>query len=288
MKLLLATSIVTVASTKGASSFRPKGFSSAIRQVNNKSFLTSSSTSLSTMSKTEGWISIHSDKTKAELVKTSGIDWVATSQAGGVYRKMIEREGTEKVARATTIVKFDPNQEFPRHTHDGGEEFLVLDGVWRDDYGAFPKYSYVRNYIGSGHTPSIGEEGCTILVKLRQMSHNSNDEPEHKAWESWTPENSPGIAKQDLYASSLERTSVQLWPANSSIDITIPKNGAEIFVVDGKFSSHLGDHDEWSWCRVPNDTEGEIKFSVKTGSEPAYVWTKEAHLASDEVGMAKP
>ena len=80
---------------------------------------------------------------------------------------MIERLGTERLARATTVVRFNPDQSFPRHFHGGGGKFLVLDGVWEDDYGPFPKYSYVRNYIGSGHTPRIGEEGCVILVKLR-------------------------------------------------------------------------------------------------------------------------
>lgn len=63
---------------------------------------------------------------------------------------MIERLGGE-VARCTTVVKYDPNRVFPRHTHSGGEEFIVLEGVWRDDYGKFPKYSYLRNYIGSSH-----------------------------------------------------------------------------------------------------------------------------------------
>ena len=239
-----------------------------------------------------GWIQLNSDKSKAQLVKTSGTDWVSTSQAGGVYRKMIEREGTEKVARATTIVKFSPNQQFPPHFHEGGEEFFVLDGVWRDDYGAFPKYSYIRNYIGSGHTPSIGEEGCVILVKLRQMSTESKDEPEHKPWGPFPPGSladsdigNSGVAKKQLFTSPLERTAVQVWPANSSFDIAVPKHGAEIFVVDGSFSSELGDHDKWSWCRVPNETEGETRFKVETNSEPVYVWTKEAHLASDEVGM---
>merc|ERR1719446_933875 len=93
---------------------------------------------------------------------------------------MIERKGGE-VARATTVVKFDPGKEFPRHTHGGGEEFLVLSGTWRDDYGNFPKYSYIRNYIGSGHKPHMGDDGCVILVKLRQMSHQVKEQ-DHKSW----------------------------------------------------------------------------------------------------------
>jgi len=245
-------------------------------------------TKMTTTKQPSNWISLNSDKSKAQLIRTSEIDWVGTSQAGGVYRKMIEREGTEKVARATTIVRFDPDQAFPRHTHAGGEEFLVLDGVWRDDYGAFPKYSYVRNYIGSGHTPSIGKEGCVILVKLRQMSLQSKDEPEHKAWGPHAFEGrraADGVAEEKLFSSTLEQTAVQTWPANSSFDVTIPKHGAEIFVVDGSFSSELGEHDCWSWARIPNEGDEDDKFHVTTGSDPVYVWIKMGHLASDEIGM---
>jgi hypothetical protein len=33
------------------------------------------------------------------------------------------------VARATSIVRYAPHSHFSAHTHGGGEEFLVLDGV---------------------------------------------------------------------------------------------------------------------------------------------------------------
>jgi hypothetical protein len=242
-----------------------------------------------------GWVELNSDKTKRQLVKTSDIEWVGASQAGGVYRKMIERRGGE-VARATTVVKFDPDQSFPRHTHAGGEEFVVLDGVWRDDYGSFGKYSYIRNYIGSGHTPSIGPEGCIILVKLRQMSVMSNDEPEHRNWPDLDPESvwnqgkpySNGLAKQTklpLFSNELEQTAVHVWAKNSTIELEVPPRGIEIFVVDGTFSSDMGAHDKWSWCRLPNDSQSSVVFKVQTCEDDVYIWTKEGHLESDEVGV---
>ena len=99
-------------------------------------------------------------------MNTDALDWIETA-AGGVRRKMIERLGGE-VARATSLVRFEANACFPRHRHVGGEEFIVLQGQWFDDWQAQPAMSYVRNYIGSEHTPRIGPEGCTILVKLCQ------------------------------------------------------------------------------------------------------------------------
>eukprot|EP00428_Durinskia_dybowskii_P029012 CAMPEP_0170231744 /NCGR_PEP_ID=MMETSP0116_2-20130129/15608_1 /TAXON_ID=400756 /ORGANISM="Durinskia baltica, Strain CSIRO CS-38" /LENGTH=313 /DNA_ID=CAMNT_0010482519 /DNA_START=112 /DNA_END=1053 /DNA_ORIENTATION=+ len=127
------------------------------------------------------FIRLNSDKDKNYLVETQGAEWVGTSQAGGVYRRMCQRLGGE-VARATTVVRFDPNQSFPPHTHAGGEEFFVLDGHWRDEYGVFPKYTYVRNYIGSKHQPFVGDDGVRILVRLRQMAHE-HKEPEHRNWD---------------------------------------------------------------------------------------------------------
>ena len=57
----------------------------------------------------------------------------------------------------------------------------------------------------------------------------------------------------------------------------------EIFIVDGKFSSELGIHDKWSWCRIPNKEGKGQNFYVKRASENVYVWIEEGHLASDEI-----
>ena len=42
----------------------------------------------------------------------------------GVSRRMLDRVGDE-VARATTVVRFEPGASFPHHVHDLGEEFLI-------------------------------------------------------------------------------------------------------------------------------------------------------------------
>ena len=69
-------------------------------------------------------IELHVDKTVRAVVHTEDVPWVPSPSAG-VFRRMIERKGGE-VARATTIVRFDPHTHFSRHTHAGGEEFLGL------------------------------------------------------------------------------------------------------------------------------------------------------------------
>src|SRR5437868_7185446 len=85
----------------------------------------------------------------------------------GVDRRMLDRIGDE-VARATSIVRYTPNSHFSPHTHGGGEEFLVLDGVFQDEHGDFPAGSYVRNPPTSRHTPGSAP-GCVLFVKLWQF-----------------------------------------------------------------------------------------------------------------------
>ena len=92
--------------------------------------------------------------------------WIPSPMAG-VERKMLDRIGDE-VARATTIVRYAPGSHFSPHVHTGGEEFLVLEGVFQDEHGDFPVGSYVRNPPTTRHTPG-SEPGCTILVKLWQF-----------------------------------------------------------------------------------------------------------------------
>lgn len=36
---------------------------------------------------------------------------------------------------------------------------MVLDGHWHDEYGSFGKYTYIRNYIGSGRLPPAAAAG---------------------------------------------------------------------------------------------------------------------------------
>ena len=112
---------------------------------------------------------INEDLLKPALVHAARIDWVS-SPTKGVDRRMLFRIGKEK-ARATSIVRYAANSSFSRHEHTGGEEFLVLDGVFQDESGEFPTGSYVRNPPGTGHAPR-SDEGCVILMQGCDESTN--------------------------------------------------------------------------------------------------------------------
>lgn len=85
----------------------------------------------------------NADFSQNVVLRPSDTEWVA-SPMPGVDRKMLDRVGGE-VARATSIVRYAEGSSFSSHTHSGGEEFIVLDGVFPDEHGDFPVGSYIRN-----------------------------------------------------------------------------------------------------------------------------------------------
>src|SRR5262245_10542770 len=81
-------------------------------------------------------IELNADFTRRVAVHAAQLPWPSSPMAG-VERRMVDRMGGE-VARATSLVRYAPNSRFSPHTHDGGEEFLVLDGIFSDEHGDFP------------------------------------------------------------------------------------------------------------------------------------------------------
>ena len=117
---------------------------------------------------------INADFSRRVVVHAADLEWVA-SPMPGVQRRMLDRIGGE-VARATSVVRYAPGSRFAAHVHGGGEEFLVLDGVFQDEQGDYPVGCYVRNPPTSSHTPR-SESGCVILVKLHQMHPGDQQRP---------------------------------------------------------------------------------------------------------------
>lgn len=191
----------------------------------------------------------------------------------GVHRHPLDRVGGE-VARATSIVRYAPGSVFSPHTHTGGEEFLVLDGVFQDEHGDYPAGTYVRNPPTSSHTPGA-EPGCVIFVKLWQFS------PEDRTFirtdiNKITPlpdSSRSGVSVVPLFDDGRERVCIEQWPADAAVTLSA-EFGLEVFVVSGGFECDGDSFDTWSWLRLPI---GETA-SVRTASRGARVWIKRDHL----------
>jgi hypothetical protein len=73
------------------------------------------------------------------------------------------------LTKHTALVRWAPETRFNPHTHVGGEEILVLEGVFRDEHGSYPAGTWIRSPHMSNHRPFTGPEGATILVKLGHL-----------------------------------------------------------------------------------------------------------------------
>ena len=73
------------------------------------------------------------------------------------------------LTKHTALVRWAPETRFNPHTHVGGEEILVLEGVFRDEHGSYPAGTWIRSPHMSNHRPFTGAEGATILVKVGHL-----------------------------------------------------------------------------------------------------------------------
>lgn len=229
---------------------------------------------------------INADFRARVVVRPGDTQWVP-SPMKGVDRRMLDRIGDE-VARATSIVRYAPRSRFAAHTHGGGEEFLVLEGVFSDEHGDYPQGTYVRNPIGSSHAPH-SEEGCTILVKLHQFDPADTVQ---KVVRCSPNEFLPGLVKGlsvlPLHDFAGEHVALVRWEPGTRFHRHGHWGGEEIFVIEGTFEDEHGAYPAGTWLRSPHgsehtpfSTEGCLIF-VKTGhlGEAAERWTKVAALAT--------
>ncbi|MCP9820293.1 cupin domain-containing protein [Synechococcus sp. Cruz-9H2] len=97
------------------------------------------------------------------VIDTRSSAWVPGLVAG-LEVMPLHAFGSEHCA----LVRWAPGTLFQPHSHPGGEEILVLEGVFQDDQGTYPPCSWLRNPPGSVHRP-WSEAGCTIWVKTGHL-----------------------------------------------------------------------------------------------------------------------
>lgn len=223
---------------------------------------------------------INADFTQPVLVHGADLAWQPSPMAG-VERRMLDRIGKEK-ARATSIVRYAPGSHFSAHTHGGGEEFLVLEGVFQDEHGDYPMGSYVRNPPGSSHTPGA-ELGCVILVKLWQFERGDRTPVriDSDKLPSIPSPTETGLQVKPLFEDANETVRLETWQAGASIELDAP-GGVEIFVVSGTLLQDGNRLRPWSWLRLPVKSH----LSALAGAGSCTLWVKTGHLAQAHLLMA--
>ncbi len=198
------------------------------------------------------------------LIHTDEVEWLA-SPMPGVERRMLDRIGNE-VARATTIVRYAPNSKFSAHTHTGGEEFIVLDGVFQDEHGDYPTGTYVRNPPTTSHTPG-SDEGCVIFVKLWQF--DPEDRNQFRTKMAVEGRRNSKILHEDAQ----ERVTFhQLAPGEALSDPL--SGGGELLVLSGTLLEGDDTLRKNSWLRLPETMD----LNATAGPDGATVWMKTGHL----------
>jgi hypothetical protein len=215
---------------------------------------------------------LNADFSQRVAVHAARLPWVA-SPIPGVDRRMLDRIGDE-VARATSIVRYAPASRFSAHTHGGGEEFLVLDGVFQDEHGDYPAGSYVRNPPTSRHTPGSAP-GCVLFVKLWQfdLQDRTPVRRNHQALVYEPAPGRPGVEIAALFDDSREDVRMERWQPGISVALDLP-GGGELLVLDGGFEEGGEDFAPQSWLRLP--LRGRL--TATAGRDGCTLWAKTGHL----------
>ncbi|HEY6439544.1 MAG TPA: cupin domain-containing protein [Acetobacteraceae bacterium] len=220
---------------------------------------------------------LNADFSRRAAVHAARLPWTP-SPIAGVDRRMLDRIGDE-VARATSIVRYAPDSHFSAHTHGGGEEFLVLEGVFQDEHGDFPTGCYIRNPPTSSHTPGSAQ-GCTLFVKLWQF------EPADRAHVridtarmSFVPASGrPGVEVLPLFQDRREDVRLEDWMPRTEVALAVP-GGIELLVLDGGFHASGESFEPQSWLRLPPGA----KLEARASASGCRLWVKSGHLLHAQI-----
>ena len=191
---------------------------------------------------------------------------------------MLDRIGDE-VARATSLVRYAPNSTFSPHVHGGGEEFFVLEGDFGDEHQIYPAGTYVRNPIGTKHSPRVGEQGCVILVKLHQFDRQDKAPVViDTRTAEWPLRYAPGIEAMLLHQFRDEHAVLIRWAPNTPFKEHTHHGGEETFVIEGCFCDEYGVYPAGTWVRYPDQSS----HSAFTRDDGALLYLKSGHLPATE------
>jgi anti-sigma factor ChrR (cupin superfamily) len=204
-------------------------------------------------------------------IATREKDWEA-SPMPGVWRKRLAREEAER-GHATSIVRYDAGARFRAHNHPGGEEILVLSGVFSDELGDFPAGTYFRNPAGYRHAP-FSDQGCELLVKLHQIpDHDDQRVQVNTLLEEGWRDLEGGGQELLLHHCDPERVCLLRLPPGTQLPSSRLFGGAELYLMQGALLGAKGRLEERSWSRFPAGWNTSVE-----ALEASLLWFKSGHL----------
>lgn len=219
---------------------------------------------------------MNADLMQRAVIDTTAMTW-QPSPSGGVWRKRLELIGSVEAGRVTSIVRYEAGSAFPAHKHPEGEEILVLEGTFSDEFGDHAAGSYLLNPDGSGHAP-FANQGCIIFVKLRQYAGTNRKQvaidTNTLPWIS----GATGLEFKLLYAQSgyAEQMRLERWRPETRLETHSHLNGEEILVLQGEFADEYGEYSAGTWLRNPPHSS-HTPFS----RQGCLLYVKTRHIKTD-------
>lgn len=201
--------------------------------------------------------------------------WLPSPELG-VERRMLDRSGGE-IGSSTSIVRFAAGAKFSQHAHGGGEEILVLEGIFSDEYGSYPAGSYLRNPPGSLHAP-FSQDGCVLFVKLWQFAYGDHATVRiDTRTAQWLPGLVPGLSVLPLHEHEGISTALVRWAPQTQFSQHVHPGGEEILVLDGLLLDEDGEYSPGTWLRNPRWS----RHTPFAGPEGALIYVKVGHLGAE-------
>ena len=220
-------------------------------------------------------LEINSDMTQRVVMLPVPVTQFVPSPLPGVTRHMLDRAGAES-GRATSIVRYEPNSKFAPHVHGGGEEILVLEGIFSDEHGDYEAGTYLRHPPGSCHAP-FSNDGCLLFVKLWQFSPSDQTLLRlDTRSRPWLPGLVPGLSVMPLHEHDGISTALVRWAPHTQFSRHRHAGGEEILVLEGEFADDKGVYPAGSWIRSPRWSE----HAPFTTAEGALIYVKVGHIGA--------
>ena len=171
------------------------------------------------------------------VINTNTQTWLPSPKEG-IWRKPLSRQEAEQ-GHATSIVRYDAGASFSQHPHPKGEEIFVIEGVFSDETGDYPKRTYTLNSEGFVHSP-YSKLGCVILVKLHQFQPGDTEQVRIDTKITPWLAGHGGLKVMPLHSFKGESTALVFWPAGEKFNLHTHFGGEEIYVIEGEFIDEHG------------------------------------------------
>lgn len=216
-------------------------------------------------------MNLNNDPSKRVVIHSTELPW-QPGQVIGVQHRLLARQD-DGDAQTTSIVRYEPGTIFPSHEHSLGDEIVVLEGEFADEYGSYPAGTYIKNPPACSHAPSSAA-GCTLFVKYRHLENRDSEQVVIRPadWR-WRPGLVNGLEVFALSQFDTTHTALVHWAPGTFFNKHLHFGGEEILVLQGTFQDEYGDYPSGTWIRSPHMS------SHQPYSEPGcLIFVKVGHL----------